>query len=348
MNKKFRTGLGVLALCVSLVACSGNGGITGSTPGSGTNVAKVNDTYISESDYQAKFETLRKMVYGSYPEDQLDSAVQGGLSTRQQLGQQVRNDMVKTELLKQALEENNLEITDEAFNEEKAQFIESMGGEEGYQNQLQATGLTDEEMDSMIRDLLLETTLQDWYFEEHAKSQEEVQAYYDENKEALVTYDVSHILVETIEEAEEVMERIDSGDDFAELAREFSLDTSAENGGNLGEVTMTTSFVPEFLEAMSQLGEGEVSDPVQSQFGYHIIKVNSLNDDIDDLEEDIQANLLSQDFQNYLSDLYAQSNIELYYPATDVPDRTQSETESEEVLQEDSSIEEVEEETDTE
>ena len=83
----------------------------------------------------------------------------------------------------------------------------------------------------------------------------------------------SHILVETEEEAREVVKQLDEGSDFAELAREKSTGPSAEAGGDLGYFAKN-EMVPEFAEAAFALDPGAYSkDPVQTQFGWHVIKV---------------------------------------------------------------------------
>jgi peptidyl-prolyl cis-trans isomerase D len=115
----------------------------------------------------------------------------------------------------------------------------------------------------------------------------ELKAYYDEHAEEYrlpeqVT--AQHILFKTenkkpeeIEairkKAADVLERAKKGEDFAKLAMEFSEDTSAKNGGNLGTFGRG-AMVPEFEQSAFTLGVGAISDLVRSQFGFHIIKVN--------------------------------------------------------------------------
>jgi peptidyl-prolyl cis-trans isomerase D len=78
---------------------------------------------------------------------------------------------------------------------------------------------------------------------------------------------------EVRESAAAILERAKSGEDFGELARQYSEDTSAEQGGDLGEF-VPGQMVPEFEAAAFSLGEGAISDLVQTQFGFHIIRVN--------------------------------------------------------------------------
>ena len=102
-------------------------------------------------------------------------------------------------------------------------------------------------------------------------------AYYDSHKDEFASACVSHILVPTREKADDVRARIARGEDFAAVAKTESSDTqSAQKGGELGcEITQATGFVPEFLLAVFTQPVGEVGSPVQTQFGFHVIKVTS-------------------------------------------------------------------------
>lgn len=98
-----------------------------------------------------------------------------------------------------------------------------------------------------------------------------------------------HILVATAEEAQAVIERLDAGEDFATLAQELSLDTgSGAQGGDLGWFTYGR-MVPEFSAAAFSLTPGEVSEPVKSDYGYHIIKVEAHEQDRPVDEADLAA-----------------------------------------------------------
>src|SRR6516164_3388470 len=83
-----------------------------------------------------------------------------------------------------------------------------------------------------------------------------------------------HILLPTEEEAKKALARVKSGEDFAKVANELSKDPAAD-GGDLGWFTKDR-MVPEFSEAAFKLKEGEISDPVKTQFGWHIIKVEGV------------------------------------------------------------------------
>ena len=102
-------------------------------------------------------------------------------------------------------------------------------------------------------------------------------AYYDSHKQEFAKACVSHILVQTREQAEEVRARVARGEDYAAIAKTDSQDTqSALKGGELGcDIDQATGFVPEFLLAVFAQPVGEVGAPVQTQFGFHVIKVTA-------------------------------------------------------------------------
>ena len=81
----------------------------------------------------------------------------------------------------------------------------------------------------------------------------------------------SHILVEKLSKAQEIYEDLQAGEKFEQLARNFSICPSKKRGGNLGEFAKG-DMVPEFWIASTKLKIGEISQPVKSKFGYHIIK----------------------------------------------------------------------------
>src|ERR1700739_5083039 len=83
-----------------------------------------------------------------------------------------------------------------------------------------------------------------------------------------------HILVEGEDEAKAIIEQLKGGADFAKLAKEKSKDPGAAEGGDLGYFTKD-QMVPEFAEVAFKLDKGQVSEPVKTQFGWHIIKVEA-------------------------------------------------------------------------
>ena len=110
-------------------------------------------------------------------------------------------------------------------------------------------------------------------------SDEDVKKYYEDNLDKFKqgeTVNADHILVESEEKALEILAKIESGEtSFGDAAREYSSCPSGQRGGNLGDFGRG-QMVPEFDKAVFELNEGEITKtPVKTQFGYHLIKLNS-------------------------------------------------------------------------
>ena len=121
--------------------------------------------------------------------------------------------------------------------------------------------------------LLMESLLQD--AGKSALSDEAERKVYDEAVKQVKNEEevhARHILVPTEDEAKAILAQLKGGADFAALAKEKSKDPGAAEGGDLGYFTKE-QMVPEFAEVAFKLGKGQLSDPVKTQFGWHIIKV---------------------------------------------------------------------------
>ena len=143
----------------------------------------------------------------------------------------------------------------------------------------------------------------------------DVQAAYDEqfgSAEPEQEFNASHILVETEEEAREIMETVKGGADFAETAKEKSTGPSGPGGGSLGWFGKG-AMVPAFEAAVVELEPGEVSEPVQTQFGWHVIKLNETRTAEAPALEDVRT-----DIENQLRQQTLQAEIERLAEAADV------------------------------
>lgn len=152
-------------------------------------------------------------------------------------------------------------------------------------------------------------------------SEEEIAEYYKENKEEFIKdeeYHLRHILVETLEEAEAILEKIRGGADFAESAKEKSICPSREKGGDLGFIARGITIKP-FEDAAFTLKSGEISEVVKTQFGYHIIKLEEISPErqktLEEAKVEIEFILLpekqQQAFTRWLSSLKDETNVQI-------------------------------------
>ena len=133
-------------------------------------------------------------------------------------------------------------------------------------------------------------------------------------------FGAAHILVDSEEKAKALKAEIDGGKDFAEVAKANSSDGSAASGGDLGWFGLG-QMVPEFEAAVTTLEVGQVSEPVKSQFGWHLIKLNEKRDTapptLDEARPELENQLRQAALQARLEELRAAATIEK--PETDTP-----------------------------
>ena len=171
---------------------------------------------------------------------------------------------------------------------------------------------------------LEERALRRAYFNEaiaSAVTEEAARAEYDTFVQQFQPQDevrASHILVETEERANELKAEIEGGADFATLAQENSIDPGAANGGDLGFFGRGMMVQPFEEAAFALANAGDVSEPVQSQFGWHIIKLEekrqSAPPSFEQVAPQIQNQLLMQSFSAKVEELMAGTEVEIADP----------------------------------
>ncbi len=201
---------------------------------SGIVVAKVGSETITQDDIAMELKTLPEQIQGIF---------KGPEGTAKFVDELVKREILYQEAKKKGLESN-------ADYKKKVEDFKKI----------------------TIISALLEKEV-----EEKAKvSDEDAKNYYDKHKEEFVANSqikASHILVKTEDEAKKIIEELKKGGNFAKLAKAKSIDPgSAKNGGDLG-LFSRGQMVPEFEKAAFASKIGEVTGPVKTQFGYHIIKV---------------------------------------------------------------------------
>ena len=166
--------------------------------------------------------------------------------------------------------------------------------------------------------------LRELYFEKVIKgsvSDADARKIYDDQVKLLKPEEevsARHILVETEEQAKELKAKLDKGADFAQLAKENSKDPgSKDDGGNLGYFGHG-QMVPQFEEVVFKLKKGEVSDPVKTQFGWHLVKLEDSRTKqppaFEIVKDRIAQSLLLQKAQKTATELRANAKIEIVDP----------------------------------
>jgi len=133
----------------------------------------------------------------------------------------------------------------------------------------------EEKLQDLKKRLIVESFLKKKVEAESKVSDEDLKKFYEQNKDKFKSGEqikASHILVKTEKEAKDILAKLKSGGNFEELAKKNSVDSSAAKGGDLGWFGKG-SMVPAFEKAVLALKEGQISDVVKSDFGFHIIKL---------------------------------------------------------------------------
>ncbi|WP_078381559.1 peptidylprolyl isomerase [Sutcliffiella halmapala] len=196
-------------------------------------------------------------------------------------------EVVLRELVYEKVLGETYEVTDEELDARVSELKQELGPQ--FDMVLLQSGFKDEEQ--------LKQTLRISMLQEKAAmadielTDEEVQEYYDAMKPQIRA---SHILVADESTAKDIKKQLDEGADFAELAKEHSTDTgSAANGGDL-DWFGAGKMLPEFEEAAFSLEVDQISEPVESMYGFHIIKVTDKEEKqpLEEIRADVENDLL--------------------------------------------------------
>ncbi|MED4206188.1 peptidylprolyl isomerase [Neobacillus mesonae] len=258
--KKIITALGILSLFL-LSACSAL------TSGEGSKV-------------------LFKTDYGNITKDDLYKEV---ISSER--GKELIQKLVYMQIL-----EGKYEVSDKEVNQRLDDIKEQAGDKDGFAMFLQKQGFNNEnELKDHIKQSL-------YFFKATTEgvkvSDKQIKDFYEQNKDQYTEVRTSHILVDQESTAKEIEEKLKKGTDFVELAKKQSTDkVSAAAGGDLGYLSgRSQEMDPTFLAAAMKLKKGEVSEPVKTVFGYHIIKATDRKETpLSEVKDQIKQALMGKD-----------------------------------------------------
>lgn len=296
--------IAVLLLALLLAACG--------AAATSDVAATIGDTEITVADVDEAFD---RRAEGSATASEIAADESGAVEENLKAG--VLTNLIRTEILQLAAEDRDIEVTDAEIAEQRELLVEEAGGQEALDEVIAEASITDTELEGNLRDQVVQNEITSQLADDvtdadiKAAFEEDPQGQYGEKLQ------VRHILTEKKAEAETALERIESGDEFAEVATDVSIDPgSAENGGDLGEVAKGQT-VPEFEEAAFGAKEGEVVGPVKSDFGFHVIEVTGQAPaaELADVESQIRTELEAasggQAFNDYITEFVSSLGVEV-------------------------------------
>ncbi|MDQ0232315.1 peptidylprolyl isomerase [Metabacillus malikii] len=194
---------------------------------------------------------------------------------------------VLTELVHEKVLSEKYKVTDKEIQAEFDKYQSQLGA--------QFTSMVQMQGEDVIKNILKVELLRKKAAEADVKvTDEEVKEYYDSLDGKIKA---SHILVADEKTAKEVQDKLKKEEKFEDLAKQYSTDPgSAQNGGDLGWFGKD-SMVKEFEEAAFKLKEGEVSEPIKSDYGFHIIKVTETRKSLDEMKDTLKEDVRSQKLQ---------------------------------------------------
>jgi foldase protein PrsA len=263
-----------LVLLILAFAAAGCGG-GGSTATLGSDdVAVVGSEQISKEQFQALMNRAQK----SYDARKADFPKPGTTEYETLKGQAIGFLLQRAEFEQEA-EKRGIEISDDKVDKRIDQLKKQFygGSDKRYQDVLKQQGLTEEQAREEIRATLISEELFKKVTEDVDVTDKDIEAYYNSHKSQYgqpESRDVRHILVQKKALADQIYSQLKSGANFAVLAKRYSKDPgSAANGGKLTVTKGQT--VPEFDKTAFELKKGQLSQPVKTQYGYHVIQALS-------------------------------------------------------------------------
>jgi peptidyl-prolyl cis-trans isomerase C len=268
------------------------------------------------------------------PSLQIELVNRGARPTREDVVNTAMQRMVASRLLAQEARRRNLEPDSARVDEALALMAQQAGGAEGFETALETLGATDEQLRANVAESdLVQVFVATQIRPRVSVTGEEVKAYYDQNPENFERPEMvraRHILARvepdsTEEEkseaharAEAAHQRVVSGEDFAAVAAEVSEGREKANGGDMGFFARD-SMMPELTNVAFALGVGQISNVIETRFGYHILKVEekraASNMTFDEAKEPVQQFLqetkVSLEVEKVLSELTETAKIEM-------------------------------------
>lgn len=312
-----------ILLGLSMTAC-------GSSKKGEEAVVTINGKEITSSYYEKTLGLYKQSVESMYGPEIWDTEVEKGVKYKDKFKDMMVQQIIDAQVIYDQAKKENLIPSKEEVDKKFKELKKNIDSDAEYKKNLEKIGIDDEYLkNQQEQDLVLQNYKSN--FEKTTKiSDDEMKKYYEEHKKEYYKDEVkaSHILISTVDKnnkpvpeakkkeakkkAEEALKKAKAGEEFAELAKKYSDDGSASQGGDLGFFGKG-KMVPEFEKAAYSLKVGQISDIVESQYGYHIIKLtDKVNEQVpyEKVKDSIKTTLLSTKLEQQIKKLSSEAKVE--------------------------------------
>jgi foldase protein PrsA len=270
MRKRVLLSSVVLVFLVSLLAAACGG--TSIPKGA---IATVGSGVVT----QTQFDSIIRQAKTQSQQSGQTAFPKTGTYAYNQYAAQVVTYLVTQEIINQAATEMRVTVTDKQIKDRIAQLEKAYGGAKKVDDILKKQGMTRADLTQLMKDQLLDQAVYNKVVASAKVTDAQAQTYYDKNKSSFNTPEtrtMRHILVKTKAEADKVRALLVGGADWKTVAKKYSIDPgSKNNGGSLG-VVKPGAMVPAFDKAAFALKVNVISQPVKTQFGFHVIQVTKI------------------------------------------------------------------------
>ena len=280
-------------------------------------IAKINDVKISKDEYNK----IASFLYATgYVQEDKNKGINNN----------ILSFIIDNEVAYQDAQRENIKVEDKDVNEKYEDLKETLKSNSAYKAKLDEVGVNDDFLKSQVKKDLIVSKYKENFMKNIKINDNEIKTYYDNHKDEFTKEEVraSQILISTLDDnnnvvnqeqkeklkdkAEDILEKLKNNEDFAILAKEYSDDkNSGKDGGDLGYFSKEDKNI-DFTNPVFKLEKDQLSDIIETEYGYHIVKVTdnkSVTKTLEESKEDIKNKILNQKYTQHIDYLYKNGKI---------------------------------------
>ena len=280
-------------------------------------IAKINDVKISKDEYNK----IASFLYATgYVQEDKNKGINNN----------ILSFIIDNEVAYQDAQRENITVEDKDLNEKYEDLKETLKSNSAYKAKLDEVGVNDDFLKSQVKKDLIVSKYKENFMKNIKINDNEIKTYYDNHKDEFTKEEVraSQILISTLDDnnnvvnqeqkeklkdkAEDILEKLKNNEDFAILAKEYSDDkNSGKDGGDLGYFSKEDKNI-DFTNPVFKLEKYQLSDIIETEYGYHIVKVTdnkSVTKTLEESKEDIKNKILNQKYTQHIDSLYKNGKI---------------------------------------